>query len=46
VAALLDRDEVPYRALDLNLDEIFTAYVAGNRDGAVKEVEEAVEVNG
>jgi ABC-2 type transport system ATP-binding protein len=46
VAALLDRDEVPYRALDLNLDEIFTAYVAGNRDGVVKEVEEVVEVNG
>jgi ABC-2 type transport system ATP-binding protein len=29
VAALLDREGVPYRAIDLNLDEIFTAYVAG-----------------
>jgi ABC-2 type transport system ATP-binding protein len=38
VAALLDREGVPYRAIDLNLDEIFTAYVAG------RTVEQEVEV--
>jgi ABC-2 type transport system ATP-binding protein len=47
VAALLDREGVPYRAIDLNLDEIFTAYVAGKK-GGVETVEssDAVEVNG
>jgi ABC-2 type transport system ATP-binding protein len=29
VAALLDREGVAYRCVDLNLDEIFAAYVAG-----------------
>lgn len=31
VTALLDRDGVPYRSVELNLDEIFSAYVAGGR---------------
>jgi ABC-2 type transport system ATP-binding protein len=39
VAALLDREAVPYRALDLNLDEIFTAYVAGEGRGAAPQAE-------
>jgi ABC-2 type transport system ATP-binding protein len=39
VAALLDREAVPYRALDLNLDEIFTAYVAGKCRGAAPQAE-------
>jgi ABC-2 type transport system ATP-binding protein len=47
VAALLDREGVPYRAIDLNLDEIFTAYVAGKKGGvATVETSDAVEVNG
>src|SRR4051812_26475851 len=33
VTALLDREGVSYRVIDLNLDEIFTAYVAGKRNG-------------
>jgi len=33
IAALLQREGLPHRVHDLNLDEIFTAYVAGNRDG-------------
>jgi ABC-2 type transport system ATP-binding protein len=44
VAALLQRDGVPHRVLDLNLDEIFTAYVAGNKSGGSPVVESAVEL--
>jgi ABC-2 type transport system ATP-binding protein len=33
VRALLDREGVRYRVVDLNLDEIFSAYVAGVLDG-------------
>ena len=33
IAALLDREGLPYRVVDLNLDEIFTAYVTGRREG-------------
>jgi ABC-2 type transport system ATP-binding protein len=33
VAALLEREGLAYRAMDLNLDEIFTAYVAGKTGG-------------
>jgi ABC-2 type transport system ATP-binding protein len=32
VRALLDREGIDYRANDLNLDEIFAAYVAGKVD--------------
>jgi ABC-2 type transport system ATP-binding protein len=35
---LLGREGVEYRATDLNLDEIFEAYVAGQRGGATVEV--------
>jgi len=40
---LLDREGVGYRVVDLNLDEIFAAYVAGVNDddaGARAAVEE------
>lgn len=33
VAALLQREGLPHRVIDLNLDEIFTAYVAGRPRG-------------
>jgi len=33
VSALLQREGLPHRVVDLNLDEIFTAYVAGTHDG-------------
>ena len=42
-AALLDREGLRYRVVDLNLDEIFAAYVAGVNDddaGAAMSVEE------
>jgi ABC-2 type transport system ATP-binding protein len=44
VAALLQRDGVPHRMLDLNLDEIFTAYVAGKGNGGSPIVESATEL--
>jgi ABC-2 type transport system ATP-binding protein len=31
IAALLEREGLPHRELELNLDEIFTAYVAGSQ---------------
>jgi ABC-type multidrug transport system ATPase subunit len=31
IGALLEREGLPHRIVDLNLDEIFTAYVAGPR---------------
>lgn len=31
IGALLEREGLPHRIVDLNLDEIFTAYVAGQR---------------
>jgi ABC-2 type transport system ATP-binding protein len=34
IAALLEREGVPHRVVDLNLDDIFAAYVAGNPRGA------------
>jgi ABC-2 type transport system ATP-binding protein len=34
IAALLQREGVPHRMVDLNLDDIFAAYVAGNAHGA------------
>ncbi len=43
VRALLDREGVRYRIVDLNLDEIFTAYVAGVLDGRSPESEPALE---
>nr|MBA3481337.1 hypothetical protein [Pirellulales bacterium] len=43
VRALLDREGVRYRVVDLNLDEIFTAYVAGVLDGRSPESEPALE---
>jgi ABC-2 type transport system ATP-binding protein len=33
ITALLQREGVAHRVVDLNLDEIFSAYVAGERDG-------------
>jgi len=44
VAALLQREGLVHRVVDLNLDEIFTAYVAGNRDGASPMSEPAPEL--
>jgi len=44
VAALLHREGLAHRVVDLNLDEIFTAYVAGNRDGATPMSEPAPEL--
>jgi ABC-2 type transport system ATP-binding protein len=44
VAALLDRESVPYRLIDLNLDEIFTAYVAGKKNGMMQVEAEAMAV--
>jgi ABC-2 type transport system ATP-binding protein len=32
IAALLQREGMPHRIVDLNLDDIFAAYVSGNRD--------------
>jgi ABC-2 type transport system ATP-binding protein len=34
VSALLEREGLPHRVIDLNLDEIFTAYVAGKPNGS------------
>jgi ABC-2 type transport system ATP-binding protein len=31
IGALLERESLPHRSVDLNLDEIFSAYVAGQR---------------
>jgi ABC-2 type transport system ATP-binding protein len=31
ISALLEREGLPHRSVDLNLDEIFSAYVAGQR---------------
>jgi len=44
VAALLHREGLAHRVVDLNLDEIFTASVAGNRDGATPMSEPAPEL--
>lgn len=33
ITALLQREGLPHRVVDLNLDEIFAAYVAGKHDG-------------
>jgi ABC-2 type transport system ATP-binding protein len=41
ISALLQREGLRHRAVDLNLDEIFTAYVAGNRDGTSSKSEPA-----
>jgi ABC-2 type transport system ATP-binding protein len=48
VTALLDREGVPYRSVELNLDEIFAAYVAGGRDGGPppEPAAEAVQATG
>ncbi len=35
VAALLAREGLPHRVVDLNLDDIFAAYVCGRRDGGM-----------
>src|SRR5687768_3646569 len=44
IAALLHREGVPHRIIDLNLDEIFTAYVAGRTDGNSHAAEAAPEL--
>lgn len=45
IAALLDREGIRYRVNELNLDEIFTAYVSGSRDlGAGNHTPELSEV--
>jgi ABC-2 type transport system ATP-binding protein len=44
IAALLHREGVPHRIIDLNLDEIFTAYVAGRTNGNSHATEAAPEL--
>jgi ABC-2 type transport system ATP-binding protein len=44
VAALLQREGVPHRTIDLNLDDIFTAYVAGRTNGHSHATEAAPEL--
>lgn len=43
VAALLDREGTSYRVVELNLDEIFSAYVAGTRGDSSPMSEPALE---
>jgi hypothetical protein len=43
VRALLDREGLRYRVVDLNLDEIFSAYVAGVFDDRASSAEAALE---
>jgi hypothetical protein len=45
VRALLDREGVRYRVVDLNLDEIFTAYVAGVLDDRSPRSEPVLEAS-
>jgi ABC-2 type transport system ATP-binding protein len=48
VAALLSREGLPHRVVDLNLDEIFTAYVSGkstSRDTESVPITDAVEAS-
>jgi ABC-2 type transport system ATP-binding protein len=45
ITALLDREGVAYRVVDLNLDDIFAAYVAGKTDGAANAGEPISELS-
>ncbi len=42
--ALLGREGIAFRVVDLNLDEIFEAYVAGRREGGAQAVSPQVEL--
>ena len=44
IAALLQREGLPHRVVDLNLDEIFAAYVAGTPNSNAKPSEPAPEL--
>ena len=44
IAALLQREGLPHRVVDLNLDEIFTAYVAGASGASQQPLEPAAEL--
>ena len=43
IAALLEREGLPHRSVDLNLDEIFSAYVAGGHENGPRASEPAPE---